>query len=264
MLSEVHRHPKGPWLLFVEKLTSLNLPPNSIVVDLASGPGEPAVTLSAAFPSLTFISTDISVDMHKAAAKKAILQQNLKAMIADMSDLSAFADNSVDCITVCYGYMFPQDKAKALEESFRVLKPGGSVITTHWIKLNFLQIVREILEGVLDLEPGKAPPLGIDPLSLSEPGLFDALASAAGFSITESSQTEYPFLLGDDPEVHYKLATMMIRPKLDELNAHEKARELALTLLDKYGRLEGDQLHIAGNVFNMTVATKPSSVARLE
>jgi hypothetical protein len=59
--------------------------------------------------------------MHKIAARKAIDNTNLKAMIADAVDLSAFDSNSIDVVTCCYGYMFPEDKVE-VEEA-----PAGGV-----------------------------------------------------------------------------------------------------------------------------------------
>ena len=50
---------------------------------------------------------------------------NVTPLLANAEDLSTIDDNSMDIVTCCYGYMFPADKDKALEETFRVLKPGG-------------------------------------------------------------------------------------------------------------------------------------------
>ena len=44
-----------------------------------------------------------------------------------------FDDNKFDVITCCYGYMFCEDKLKALQESYRVLKTGGMLVAPHGI-----------------------------------------------------------------------------------------------------------------------------------
>jgi ubiquinone/menaquinone biosynthesis C-methylase UbiE len=46
---------------------------------------------------------------------------------ADAQDLP-FQTDSVDIVTCCYGYMFPEDKELALAETYRVLKPGGTLV----------------------------------------------------------------------------------------------------------------------------------------
>ena len=52
--------------------------------------------------------------------------------MADLQDLSAWGNDSVDAVTCCYGFMFPDDKVKAMSEARRVLKPGGMLIATYW------------------------------------------------------------------------------------------------------------------------------------
>lgn len=60
-------------------------------------------------------------------------------LLANAEDLSTIDDNSMDIVTCCYGYMFPADKDKALEETFRVLKPGGTLIATTWDKVDMIR-----------------------------------------------------------------------------------------------------------------------------
>ena len=57
-----------------------------------------------------------------------------------MTDLAEFADNSFDVVTSCYGYMFVEDKQKAFEETFRVLKPGGTLVATYWRYLPMIPV----------------------------------------------------------------------------------------------------------------------------
>ena len=56
-----------------------------ILLDLASGPGQPAMALAEAFPRAEVISSDVSEDMVEAASAKAKAQglRNLKAVVAD-------------------------------------------------------------------------------------------------------------------------------------------------------------------------------------
>lgn len=254
-LSEQHRHEKGPWNLILQKVISLQLK-SGILVDLASGPGEPAFTLASQLPFLSVISTDISSDMVDAASAKAASIHNMKALLVDVQDLSAFETNSVDVVTCCYGFMFPQDKHKALSETYRVLKPGGSLVATYWLNVDTIHIVLDMLRAVLNSDP---PPLTIDPMSLSEPGSFDKLLKGAGFTNTvESVTSQYPFDLGTDEIFQYNICAMLIKEKLNELNAHEIAYQAFKDSISKYAIIDPvtGVTVLKNNVFAMASVVK--------
>lgn len=257
-ISDQHRHKDGPWVLMLNKVKSFDLPSDAKIVDVASGPGEPAVTLSTNLPStITVFTTDVSPDMHKIAARKAIENTNLKAMIADAVDLSAFDSNSIDVVTCCYGYMFPEDKVKALSETYRILKPGGKLVATYWISLDFLKVARDVMAAVTGAD---SPPPPQNPMSLSESGLFESIAQSGGFNLDtlEYVESKYPFHLGTDRAFQYKVCTLLIKSKLDELNGHDKAMEVFDSIVQKYCVTDDatGELAIHNNVFAMATLTK--------
>ena len=92
------------------------------------------VGLRSTLPSfiIQVYSTDSSADMVKQASVNATGLLNCHVQVADLQDLSAWGDNSVDAVTCCYGFMFPDDKVKAMSEARRVLKPVGTLIATYW------------------------------------------------------------------------------------------------------------------------------------
>ena len=58
LLSEQHRHEKGPWKKMLEKVmahTNSTGKEDIRILDLASGPGEPATTIARALPSVSLI-----------------------------------------------------------------------------------------------------------------------------------------------------------------------------------------------------------------
>ena len=75
----------------VEKVSG-NAPLRSIL-DLASGPGEPACTLAKKFPSAQVTCTDISEDMLKQAEARAKSMNipNLTCKVLSLNDLSSVA-----------------------------------------------------------------------------------------------------------------------------------------------------------------------------
>jgi ubiquinone/menaquinone biosynthesis C-methylase UbiE len=108
-MSANHRHANGPWLKMRDAVLAYHAEAaggskkSLVILDLASGPGEPAATIAAALPGCTVVATDVSEDMVAAAAKATAALPNLSAVVADAQNLSGFEDQSVDVITCCYG-----------------------------------------------------------------------------------------------------------------------------------------------------------------
>ena len=125
-VAENHKHPKGPWSVMTETVAKEIGSNDATILDIASGPGQPAAMIAGRITNAKVIATDCSEDMIKAAKDAHKNVSNMTVQLADAQDLSTFADNSIDVVTCCYGYMFPEDKEKALKETLRVLKPNGN------------------------------------------------------------------------------------------------------------------------------------------
>ena len=241
---------------------ALSLAEGATVLDVASGPGEPALTLAAALPGLAVVSTDALPDMVAQAQARAhaAALPNVRCLVADMTDLSAFAVGSVDAITCCYGLMFPADKAKALAELHRVLKPGGALVATHWRQLDLVQLGRHVMGAALGLDSPVPLPSHADPLALREPGALDALATGAGFTVREAVESCYPFDLGQDADEQFAMATLLFKKQLDGLDApaHGRARAAFVDKVHTFAARseEGAPLLVPGNVFVMTTLVK--------
>ena len=99
------------------------------ILDIATGTADIAIELSNINNS-KIIGLDISEKMLEVGRKK-ILNKNLNDKISlisgDAENLS-FDDNKFDLITIGFGVRNFQNLKKGLEESFRVLKPNGSLI----------------------------------------------------------------------------------------------------------------------------------------
>lgn len=263
-LAENHRHEKGPWLLMNDKVKSklknLKADTELKIVDIASGPGEPALTIAKSMPHATVFSTDVSVDMHKIAAIQSVQVKNFKSMVLDALDLSAFASGSVDVVTCCYGFMFPEDKVKCLSEVYRILKPGGILVNTHWKRLDMMLIGKEIIQAIYEsknLVPPKPP---INPLALAEPGLFDRICMQGGFKKEniETQESTYPFNLGSDPETAYKMVTIPIKPLIEEHQGQAIARKVYDGMVEQYTVYDKvtKNRSLPQNIFVMTTITK--------
>jgi len=104
------------------------------VLDLASGTGEPALTLARVVgPAGHVTATDLSSEMLEIADEIARQRgiTNLTCQFADAEDLP-FADERFDAVTCRMGVMFFPDCIRALRESYRVLKPGCHAAFLAW------------------------------------------------------------------------------------------------------------------------------------
>lgn len=108
--------------------------PGEAVLDLASGTGNPAVSIALAMDGRGSVTcTDLTAAMLEAARVRA---HNLALDVmgfasADMVSLP-FADGSFDCVTCRFGLMFPGDRVAAAREALRVLGPGGRAAYLVW------------------------------------------------------------------------------------------------------------------------------------
>lgn len=257
IVAENHRHPSGPWVTMLERVHAYadSMAKTDIhVLDLATGPGEPAETIARQFPEATVIGTDISPDQIAIAQQTTLTLPHMTAQVADMENLEAFADNTFDIVTCCYGFMFPPDIPKAVQESYRVLKPGGRLVATTWNRIKMMDKNRSIMEKILGTAP---PPPPINPLSLFEPGLFESMLTEAGYINLETSVYEYPFDFTKDPEFQFKATTLPIKETLDELDAWDKAKEAYDAVKMDHGEYN-DHGHwiLPGNEYKLAVATK--------
>lgn len=139
--------------------------PDSIsnVLDVATGTGEPGLTLAERFPDATVTGTDLSEGM-LAVAEEHARERGLKNYNTKLADACAlpFENEVYDAVFCRLGIMFFPDPAKGAEEFLRVLKPGGRAALTVWnvpTKNEWLAIagatVREKLN--LPLPPPDAP-----------------------------------------------------------------------------------------------------------
>lgn len=139
---------------------------DDLILDIASGTGEPGLTIATKLNDGKVIITDLSEDMltiaRENAMKRGIL--NIETVVCDVSELP-FADNHFDAISCRFGYMFFPDMHMASKEMVRVLKPGGKIATSVWNvpEKNFW--VMAVIESLRNnLEMPQPPP--------GAPGLF--------------------------------------------------------------------------------------------
>ncbi|MFA4868879.1 MAG: class I SAM-dependent methyltransferase [Pedobacter sp.] len=116
-----------------EMIRLLNPKANDMVLDIASGTGEPGLTIASFLDGGKVMLTDLSEDMLKIATENAADRgiRNIETLVCDVCDLP-FEDETFDAVSCRFGFMFFPDMLLAAKEIARVLKPGGKIVTSVW------------------------------------------------------------------------------------------------------------------------------------
>ncbi len=115
-------------------IDSLDLNRSARVLDIASGTGEPGLTIAAkVLKNGSVTAIDLSDKMLSIAERKAagLGIRNYETQVADACELP-FEDDSFDAISCRLGFMFFPDMKLAAREMLRVLRPGGKIAATVW------------------------------------------------------------------------------------------------------------------------------------
>ena len=104
-------------------------------LDIASGTGEPGLSIARLAPQGRVVLTDLVPEMLGIATRRARAQgvTNVETTVCSADELP-FDDAVFDSVSVRFGYMFFPDMAKATAEFVRVLRPGGRLCSSVWVK----------------------------------------------------------------------------------------------------------------------------------
>jgi ubiquinone/menaquinone biosynthesis C-methylase UbiE len=138
-------------------IRQLDLSPASNVLDVATGMGEPGLTIAALFPSASVVGIDISDEMlgisHENAIRKNIF--NFETVCCDVNSMP-FPDNHFDAIICRNGIMFFDDIEAGLKEMSRVLRPNGRVTVSAWGLLEKNLWINVVLDAITAVTNHKA------------------------------------------------------------------------------------------------------------
>ncbi len=179
--------------------------PGMRVLDLASGTGEPALTLAPRVgPDGTVTATDVIPEMVAIAAENATEQgiTNIRFQQADAGALP-FPDASFDRITCRFGVMYFPDVPGALREVRRVLRPGGRAVFAVWGPLEQIDYLISTLAVLLRYQTSPPPAPDPDtphPLKFAPAGKLSAALREAGFAAVREETQIVPLPWPGTPE----------------------------------------------------------------
>jgi len=200
--------------------------PGMRVLDLASGTGEPAISLASRVGAQGHVTAlDLSPGLLEIAAQRARARglTNFTTQPADAHSLP-FPDNSFDLATSRFGVMFFGDPRLALQELRRVLRPGVRACFLAWGPFDqpywqsMMGIVHRHVGGPL-LEPD-----GPNPFRFAAPGSLSAVLRSAGFNAVEEETKVLPWTWPGPVEELWEYARSVavpFRPLLDRVPAEQ-------------------------------------------
>jgi ubiquinone/menaquinone biosynthesis C-methylase UbiE len=159
------------------------------VLDIATGPGEPALSVAALVgPEGKVIGIDPVPEM-VAAARRAAEQlgfRNAQFEVA-FADRLPFPANTFDAVVSRFGVMFIASPIDAVREMLRVLKPGRKLALAVWHfpeRNPFFYTTQRIIERYVDSPPPE--PDAPDAFRFAGPGkLRDVLGEAGAMAPSE-------------------------------------------------------------------------------
>jgi ubiquinone/menaquinone biosynthesis C-methylase UbiE len=205
-------------------ISYLQIKSDDEVLDIATGTGEPGLTIAILANGGKVTGTDLSEEMLALAAGHAAQRniKNYRAVIADACELP-FGDNSFDAISCRMGFMFFPDMELAAREMFRVLRPGGRMATSVWGAAEKNPWITTVLNTLNKNMEIPAPPPGAPGMfRCSRPGLMTGLLAGTGFShVAEhyiSGQLDY-----GSPERYWENMTDCAAPVVNALSRADES-----------------------------------------
>ncbi len=160
----------------------LGIAPDQHHLDIASGTGEPGLRIAGLAPEGRVVLTDLVEEMLDIALRRARAQglANIETRVCSADDLP-FDDATFDSVSVRFGYMFFPDVARATAEFARVLKPGGRLCSSVWVKPEETPWTATAKQAI-PTEAVVVPPdpNGPNMFRCAAPGYVSALYEAAG------------------------------------------------------------------------------------
>jgi ubiquinone/menaquinone biosynthesis C-methylase UbiE len=183
-------------------LSAAALTPNSVVLDLAAGSGDPALTIAERVIRGRVIALDSSragLLLASTHARRLGLGAKVTFVQADAHTIP-LTSNCVDRVTCRCGIMFFDDTGRVMSEVLRVLKPGGRAAFLVWGSFEqpfFDATVSVVLRLVRDAE---MPIEACKMFRFAAPGSPRGVLRAAGFCNIREESLTVPRIWSGSPE----------------------------------------------------------------
>jgi len=220
-------------------LQEAQVQPGMRVLDLASGSGEPALTLaSAVAPDGLVVATDLDIDQLAVAGAGARQHGLGKVALAQAdAEILPFADRAFDLVTCRFAVWSFGDPERALAEARRVLREGGRAtfaVFGPWEHCAWFITTIGVLRKHIQLPPGVPG----SPSRAASPGTLLPMLQRGRFAqARELSRTVVWTWPGPAEELHRAVQEFPIfRPLFERIGSarRDQASREVLTAIRQY------------------------------
>lgn len=227
-------------------ISYLNPSGNDAVLDLASGTGEPGLTMATRLSGGKVVISDLSGEMLAIARDHAEKRRinNIDTIICDVCELP-FPSDTFDAISCRFGFMFFPDMELAAHEMARVVKPGGRISAAVWgsSESNFwVTAIKAPITKHMELLP--PPPGAPGMFRCADDGLMANLFATAGLQKIEAEEVATQLHCGT-PDTYWDLMTDIAAPVADAL---DQADEVTKARIKKEVRSKLNAKYPNGNI----------------
>jgi SAM-dependent methyltransferase len=226
-----------------EMIRSLALRDDGEHLDIASGTGEPGLSIAALVPRGRVVLTDLSAGMLAAASANAQARglPNVEVRECGVDELP-FSDGSFDSISCRFGLMFFPDIPGAVGELVRVLRPGGRISAAVWAEPPgnpWATIPMSAMSAEIEVDAPAPDASGL--FRCAAPDAIAAVFRKAGMHDVVESDV-HGSLDPDSPDDYWSFMTDVVAPVVAGLAAvDQSARDRIRTAtLDKARAFETD------------------------